>query len=82
MDSEGEMREIKCSLTFVKEMNVITNTQFKPKRRLYMWKVPDQTRHHLQYILVKRRFRNSTKDMQTLPEAHTDCDHNLIVAKI
>ena len=34
------------------------------------------------YILVKHRFRNSVKDVQTLPGADVDSDHNLLVAKI
>ena len=34
------------------------------------------------YILVKHRFRNSVKDVQTLPGADTDSDHNLLVANI
>jgi hypothetical protein len=62
---------------------VITNTWFKkPKRRLYTWKAPgDQNRHQLDYILVKHRFRNSMKDMQTMPRANNDSDHNLLDAK-
>jgi len=36
----------------------------------------------LGYILVKHRFRNSVKDVQTLPGADVDSDHNLLVAKI
>jgi len=31
---------------------------------------------------VKHRFRNSVKDVQTLPGADIDSDHNLLVAKI
>ena len=48
---------------------IVTNTWFKkPKRRLYTWKAPgDWSRHQLDYILVKHRFRNSVKDMQSLP---------------
>ena len=44
---------------------IVTNTWFmKPKRRLYTWKAPkDRSRHQLDYILVKRRFRNSVKDV-------------------
>ena len=30
---------------------------------------------------MKHRFRNSVKDVQTLPGADTDSDHNLLVAK-
>jgi len=36
----------------------------------------------LDYILVKHRFRNSVEDVQTLPGADIDSDHNLLVAKI
>ena len=62
----------------------ITTTWFRiPKRRLYTWKAPgDRSRHQLDYILVKHRFRNSVKDVQTLPGADFDYDHNLLVAKI
>jgi len=63
---------------------IVTNTWFrKPKRRLYTRKAPgDRRQHQLDYILVKHRFRNSVKDVQTLPVADIDYDHNLIVAKI
>jgi hypothetical protein len=62
---------------------IVTNTGFKkPKRRLYTWKAPgDCSRHQPDYILVKHRFRNSVKDVQTLPGADIDSDHNLLVAK-
>jgi len=58
---------------------IVTNTWFKkPKRRLYTWKAPgDWGRHQLDYILMKHRFRNSVKDVQTLPGADIDSDHNL-----
>ena len=36
----------------------------------------------MDYILVKHRFRNSVKDVQTLPGADIDSDHDLLVAKI
>jgi endonuclease/exonuclease/phosphatase family metal-dependent hydrolase len=63
---------------------IITNTWFrKPKRRLYTWKAPgDRSRHQLDCILVKHQFRNCVKDVQTLPGADIDSDHNLLVAKI
>jgi len=54
---------------------IVTNTRFK--------KAPgDRSRHQLDYVLVKHRFRNSVKDVQTLPGADIDSDHNLLVAKI
>jgi endonuclease/exonuclease/phosphatase family metal-dependent hydrolase len=63
---------------------IVTNTWFrKPKRRPYTWKAPgDRSRHQLDYILVKHQFRNNVKDVQTLPGADIDSDHNLLVAKI
>ena len=63
---------------------IVTNSWFrKPKRRLYTWKAPGvQSWHQLDYILVKHQFRNSVKDVQTLPGADIDSDHNLLVAKI
>jgi len=63
---------------------IVTNIWFrKPKRKLYTWKAPgDRSRHQLGYILVKHLFRNSVKDVQTLPGADIDSDHNLLVAKI
>jgi hypothetical protein len=42
----------------------------------------DQSRHLFDYILAKRRFRNSVKTLQTLPRADIDSDHNILVAKI
>ena len=63
---------------------IVTNTWFKkPRRRLYTWKEPgDWSRHQLDYILVKHRFRHSVKDVQTLPGVDNDSDHNLLVAKV
>jgi hypothetical protein len=63
---------------------IVNKTWFrKPKRRPYTWKAPGNwSRHQLDYILVKHRFRKSVKDVQTLPGADIDSDHNLLVAKI
>ena len=62
---------------------IVTNSwSKKPKRRLYTWKTPGNcSRHQLDCILVKHRFRNSVKDVQTLPGTDIDSDHNLLVAK-
>jgi endonuclease/exonuclease/phosphatase family metal-dependent hydrolase len=53
---------------------IATNTWFrKPQRRLCTWKAPgDRSRHQLDYILVKHRFRNSVKNVQTLPGVDID----------
>jgi len=63
---------------------IVTNTWFrKPKGRLYTWKAPgDRSRHQLDYVLVKHRFRNSVKDVEALPGVDIGSDHNLLVAKI
>jgi endonuclease/exonuclease/phosphatase family metal-dependent hydrolase len=62
---------------------IVTNTWFrKPKRRMYTRKAPgDRSRHQLDYILVKHRFINSVKDVQTLPGADIDPDHNLLLPR-
>jgi endonuclease/exonuclease/phosphatase family metal-dependent hydrolase len=62
---------------------IVTNTWFKTcKRRLYTWKVPgDWSWHQLDYLLMKHRLINNVKDVQTLPGADIDCDHNLLVTK-
>ncbi|PNF39636.1 hypothetical protein B7P43_G05675 [Cryptotermes secundus] len=62
---------------------IVTNTWFKkPKRRLYTWKAHGDWRwHQLDYVLVKHRFRNSVKDVKTMPGADIDSDHNILVAK-
>jgi hypothetical protein len=62
---------------------IVNNTRvMKPKRRLYKWKAPgDWSGQELYYILVKHRFRNSVKDVQSLPAANVDSDHSLLVAK-
>jgi hypothetical protein len=62
----------------------LNNTGFKnPKRRLYTWDALWQrNRHHLYYTPVKQRFRNSVKDVQTLPGADIDSHHSILVANI
>ena len=53
------------------------------KKKLYTGKAPgDWGRHKLDYILMKHRFRNSVKDVQTRPGADIDSDQNLLVTKL
>ena len=63
---------------------IVINTWLKkPNRRVYTWKAPgDWSRHQLAYILKKHRFRNSLKDVQTLPGGDIDSDHNLLIVKV
>jgi hypothetical protein len=42
----------------------------------------DRIRHPLDYILVKHGFRNSVKDVETVPGADIDFNLNILVAKI
>jgi flagellar biosynthesis component FlhA len=49
----------------------------------YTWKAPgDRNQYEVDYILVKHRFRNSVKNVQTLAGADIDSDHNLLVSKV
>ena len=42
----------------------------------------DRIRHPLDYILVKHGFRNSVKDVETVPGADIDSNLNILVTKI
>lgn len=71
------------------EEMVITNTTFKLcKRRLYTWTAPGDgingniVRNQIDYILIRRRFRNSVKFVKTYPGADISSDHNPVVAVI
>ena len=51
--------------------------------KLYTWKSPgDKNQYQIDYILVKQHFRNSIRDMKTLPGADIDSDHKLLVAEV
>jgi hypothetical protein len=70
----------KMLIDFCKQHDlVVMNTWFKKiKTKLYTWKSPgDRNRYQIDYILVKQRFRNSIRDVKTLPGADIDSDHNL-----
>ena len=64
------------------EEYVITNTWFQvPKRRRYTWVSPgDQYRNQIDYILVKKRYRNQVKKAIAYPGADADTDHSLVKA--
>ena len=63
---------------------IIANTYFQhPNRFLYTWKSPgDLTRNQIDYILIRKRFRNSVKNCKTYPGADIGSDHNPLVCKI
>ena len=63
---------------------VVMNTWFKKRKtKLYIWKSPgDRNPYQIDYIMVKQRFRNSIRDVKTLPGVDIDSDHNLLVAEV
>ena len=75
----------KMLIDFCKQHDLIMmNMWFKKRKmKLYTWKSPgDRNRYQIDYILVKQRFRNSIRDVKTLPGADIDSDHNLLVAEV
>lgn len=67
---------------------VITNTWYNlPPRRLYTWRSPQDTNHHIvrnqiDYIMINRRFRNSIEKTTALPGADVGSDHNPVCSTI
>jgi len=75
----------KILINFCKQHDLIVMyTWFKKRKtKLYTWKSPgDRKRYQIDYILVKQCFRNSIRDVKTLPGADIDSDHNLLVAEV
>uniref|UniRef100_A0A8D9DT62 Craniofacial development protein 2 n=1 Tax=Cacopsylla melanoneura TaxID=428564 RepID=A0A8D9DT62_9HEMI len=71
-------------IEFCEQMDmIITNTFFEtPKRRRYTWKAPgDINRFQIDFILVKKRYRNQIKSSHSYPGFDIDSDHNLVLAK-
>ncbi|KAL4107862.1 hypothetical protein QTP88_018144 [Uroleucon formosanum] len=62
---------------------VITNTyQNIHRRKRYTWKIPgDIGRYQMDYILVRKRFRNQVRRCKTYPGADVNSDHNLLMMK-
>ena len=60
---------------------VISNTLFcHHKRRRYTWTKPGDTgRFQLDYVLVKKRYRNSIRDCHAYPGPDINSDHNPVV---
>lgn len=69
-------------IEFCKEQNlVITNTLFsQPKRRKYTWTMPEEgTRYQIDFILVRKRYRNQVKLSKSFPGTDIDSDYNLVI---
>lgn len=70
------------------EQLVVANTWFKlPKRRLYTWKSPGDTkinviRNQIDYILIDKRYRNGIKGVKTYPGADIGSDHNPVIGTV
>ncbi|XKL62894.1 hypothetical protein PGB90_002727 [Kerria lacca] len=75
-------------IQFFKEQDlIITNTWFQlPKRKLYTWRVPadnnTRIRNQTDYIMMRRRFRNTVKSVMTYPSADIYSDHVLLLTEI
>lgn len=62
---------------------IITNTMFQVlERRKYTWKAPgDLRRFQIDYIIVKKRYRNQVTSIHSYPGSKIDSDHCLVKAK-
>ena len=70
---------------WVKEHDlIIGNTIFcQPSRRLWTWKSPgDRARNQIDYVMIKKRFRNSLISCKTYPGVDCNSDHVPIISKI
>jgi len=55
----------------------------KKPEKLWTWCSPDKcTKNQIDYILIKRRFRNAILDVETDPNADCDTDHNPLICKL
>ena len=73
LDSADDMR-----------MVILTNTCFKHhERNRYTWLSPDgNTRNHIDYIAIDKRWFSSMLDTKSYPGADGDSVHNLVISKI
>lgn len=66
----------------------ITNTFYKlHERRLYTWKSPADKdnkirRNQIDYVLIKKRYRNTIKSAKTYPGTDIGSDHNPVIVKM
>ena len=67
---------------FVENEQVVMNTFFRqPLRKTWTWMSPgDRTRIQIDYITVKKRFRNAVTKTRTYSGADCNSDHVLVVA--
>ncbi|XP_060516932.1 uncharacterized protein LOC132696231 [Cylas formicarius] len=62
----------------------ISNSHFQHHiRKIYTWRSPDgHTRNQIDYVLIKRRWKSSIRDVKTYPGLDCGSDHNALVAEI
>ncbi|XP_072040063.1 craniofacial development protein 2-like [Amphiura filiformis] len=63
---------------------MIANTWFmQPPRRKYTWLSPgDRVRNQIDFITIKKRFRNAVKEAKTYPGADISSDHVPVISQI
>ena len=69
---------------FVQQHNlIISNTRFqKPKHKLWTWRSPRKTVSQIDYILFRKRWRNSVVDCQAYSTSDPiGSDHRMVTAK-
>ena len=69
---------------FKEHDQIIMDTWFtKHPRKLWTWKSLDGiTGNQINYSTVNRRYRNTDRDIRTLPEADCNSHHNMLVGNI
>ena len=63
---------------------VVMNTLFKKQQmKFWTWNSPGHRKsYQIDYIFVKGRFRDGTRDVKTLPGFDTNSHHNCLVAEV
>ena len=62
---------------------VKSNTVFKqPKRRIWTWQSQRKERYHLDYIMIRSRYRNTVRNCHSYPGADLNSGHNLVAANL
>ena len=60
----------------------IMNTMFqKHPRRLFTWTSPDgNTKNQIDYVLIQQRWKSAISNVETVPSADCDSDHEMLKA--
>jgi len=61
-------------------MGIMTTWFEQPKRRLYTWRSSDgKHRNQIDYILINKRWKSTTRDVRTKPGADCGTDYELFI---